>query len=86
MLFGSLPEVLTAHPVVLGLLGCSVLYLVIANIRSKGPLPPGPRGLPFIGNALDMPKDYEWLHWAKHKELYGELIIHKGKPQSHPYP
>jgi hypothetical protein len=61
------------NTLVIAPLACLVLYLAVKKIRSKGPLPPGPRGLPFIGNALDMPKDYEWEHWAKHKEIYGRL-------------
>jgi hypothetical protein len=52
-----------------------VAYLVTQKVRSKGPLPPGPRGLPLIGNALEMPKDHEWEHWAKHKDLYGTFIL-----------
>jgi hypothetical protein len=34
-------------------------------------LPPGPRGLPFVGNVIGLPKDYEWLQWSKHKDVYG---------------
>lgn len=22
-----------------------------------------------------MPKDYEWRHWAKHKDIYGTLLV-----------
>ena len=35
--------------------------------------PPGPPGLPFIGNMLDMPQEYDWLHWQKHRDLYGPI-------------
>jgi hypothetical protein len=85
MLLDSLPQLLHTHPIVSGFLGCISLYLLIANLRPKGPLPPGPRGLPLIGNALDMPKDYEWIHWAKHKDIYGVFIIHKPTPYPHAY-
>ncbi len=34
-------------------------------------LPPGPKGLPFIGNLLDMPTEKEWLTFAKWGERYG---------------
>ncbi|KAJ7098285.1 cytochrome P450 [Mycena epipterygia] len=40
----------------------------------KGVHPPGPRGLPFIGNALQIPQDRQWLKWAEWKEKYGDVI------------
>jgi hypothetical protein len=36
---------------------------------------PGPRGYPIIGNVFDMPKSREWLHWARHKDVYGTLAL-----------
>ncbi|KAB8208718.1 cytochrome P450 [Aspergillus parasiticus] len=38
-------------------------------------LPPGPRPKPMIGNLLDLPPPgaLDWLHWLKHKELYGPI-------------
>lgn len=39
------------------------------------PLPPGPKGLPLLGNVQDLPKpgETEWHHWLKHKDLYGPV-------------
>jgi hypothetical protein len=50
------------------------LYLVNRLVRGNGlPLPPGPKGVPFLGNINDMPKSgvLECHHWLQHKELYG---------------
>ncbi|SJL03018.1 related to cytochrome P450 CYP2 subfamily [Armillaria ostoyae] len=41
--------------------------------RSTTPFPPGPRGLPLIGNLLDMPSQKEWLTFAKWGEKYGDI-------------
>lgn len=56
--------------------GIVALYLIRRLLQGQGdgrPLPPGPKGIPFIGNINDMPKPgtLEYLHWLKHKELYG---------------
>lgn len=35
------------------------------------PYPPGPKPLPIIGNAMDMPRSREWLQAAEWGEEYG---------------
>jgi hypothetical protein len=45
------------------------------RVHRKGlPLPPGPRGLPFIGNALDLPPSQSWLTYAKWSKQYGTSV------------
>ncbi|KAI0451045.1 cytochrome protein [Xylaria acuta] len=50
---------------------------VILSIFEKkpGPLPPGPKGLPLLGNIADLPThgEREWEHWLKHKDIYGPI-------------
>lgn len=56
--------------------GVLALYTISRLLRGKGnrlPLPPGPKGLPVLGNINDLPKpgEPEWEHWLRHKDLYG---------------
>lgn len=37
-------------------------------------LPPGPKGLPIIGNVLDMPSEKDWLTFAHWGDIYGTLF------------
>ena len=41
--------------------------------KYKVALPPGPKGLPFIGNLLHLPKEEDWLFWSKQKDAYGSI-------------
>ncbi|KAK7046001.1 hypothetical protein VNI00_006996 [Paramarasmius palmivorus] len=41
--------------------------------RRKSPLPPGPPGLPLVGNVLDMPSGQEWLTFAEWGKKYGGI-------------
>lgn len=60
------------------LLGIVAAYLINRLVQSRNrdrPLPPGPKGLPVLGNVNDLPKPgmLECHHWLKHKDLYGPI-------------
>jgi hypothetical protein len=47
---------------------------VTSRLRRRGvPLPPGPRGLPLVGNVLDFPQKEEWLGYDALTKQYGAL-------------
>ena len=48
------------------LLGCHL-------ITRRRLLPPGPRRLPFVGNAFDFPSSSIWETFTRWKETYGKL-------------
>jgi hypothetical protein len=53
------------------------IIVAILKRTNIGPLPPGPKGLPFVGNVTDLPlsgvREYE--HWLKHKDFYGLFYL-----------
>jgi len=49
----------------------------LAHSRQKLPLPPGPPGLPLIGNALSLPTKKAWKTYAKWGQTYGPLTFVK---------
>ncbi|KAF9569422.1 cytochrome P450 [Agrocybe pediades] len=64
----------SAFVVALVLLALFILRAIIRSLTSKSLLlPPGPKGLPLIGNVLDMPSEKEWLTFARWGEIYGDI-------------
>lgn len=63
------------------LIGVCVALILYGSLRiffndsQRLPLPPGPKGLPLLGNLKDLPPPgvVEAFHWLKHKALYGTI-------------
>ncbi|TFY58716.1 hypothetical protein EVJ58_g6245 [Rhodofomes roseus] len=69
---------LTLLDVVLGLTLVTLVVLYVVQNRqttSKRHLPPGPRPLPILGNAHQMPSDFAEKVFAQWKDLYGDVIF-----------
>jgi hypothetical protein len=50
---------------------------LLSSKKSQGaPFPPGPPGVPIIGNLLDWPTDQEWDTFSKWAQQYGMNTLH----------
>lgn len=60
-----------------GALLAGVIVLLFSNSRlvRKRRLPPGPRRLPLIGNAHQMPKRDVWSVFADWGKIYGAFVV-----------
>ena len=63
-------------------LGLLVVVKEIVSRRSRNPrrlpLPPGPKGLPLLGNIFDLPQTIPWVGYDKLCQEYGKYIIALG--------
>ena len=50
------------------------LYLVkrVLTKKPSAPFPPGPKGMPLVGNIADMPSVKPWLTFAQWGQKYGK--------------
>ncbi|KAI9450441.1 cytochrome P450 [Lactarius psammicola] len=56
---------------------CVVISLyAVRRRRHPLPFPPGPKGLPIVGNVLDMPSKNQWLIYWKWGKQYDSDIVH----------
>ncbi|KAH6899265.1 O-methylsterigmatocystin oxidoreductase [Coprinopsis sp. MPI-PUGE-AT-0042] len=69
---------LPLHTQALGwLLTIGVLALMVLRGRrnTRGlPLPPGPRGLPLLGNVFQLPSEKPWKAYSEWSKVYGDMI------------
>ncbi|KAF9461394.1 cytochrome P450 [Collybia nuda] len=59
--------------IIFAFLGLLLLKSLLQRRRRHNSLPPGPKGLPFVGNILDMPSEKEWLTFARWGEQWGDI-------------
>ena len=56
----------------------AVIFLArLIRHKRRAPYPPGPKGIPLLGNIFDMPVTYAWHTFAQWGRTYGEsrLIV-----------
>ncbi|KAJ7653799.1 cytochrome P450 [Mycena rosella] len=59
------------------ILGAGVVTFLVIRLwfrKAAHPLPPGPRGLPFLGNVLHLPIKGQWLTFTEWAKKYGDVI------------
>jgi hypothetical protein len=59
------------------LISAVIVYVVKTTLlrKRRGPLPPGPKPKPILGNLTDLPPKggHDWKYWLTFKELYGPI-------------
>jgi len=55
-----------------------VVFLVawVVSKRKRLPLPPGPKGLPILGNTYDVPRSREWLAYERWARDFNSDVIY----------
>lgn len=51
-----------------------IAYIVGIYRKPKKTLPPGPSGIPILGNLLDIPTRNAWLRYQELGRQYGTLL------------
>ncbi|GJE96490.1 cytochrome P450 [Phanerochaete sordida] len=51
-------------------------YIIASRSQKRAPYPPGPAGLPIIGNFFDIPRDYTWVKYKEVGDQHGSDILH----------
>ncbi|EKM48702.1 uncharacterized protein PHACADRAFT_202500 [Phanerochaete carnosa HHB-10118-sp] len=57
-------------------IGIVCLFVAVLNRPGRRRLPPGPKGLPILGNILDAPKEHEWRTFQEWGRTYDSDVVH----------
>ncbi|KAH8984409.1 cytochrome P450 [Lactarius akahatsu] len=53
-----------------------IFFHLVRRRQNVLPFPPGPEGLPVVGNVLDMPSRNQWLTYCRWGKQYNSDIVH----------
>lgn len=70
----SSPSLFTRADVGVFVVAATVLFAVYLKQRNRDPYPPGPKGLPIIGNILDIPEKKPWVAYRDWSRKMGRLF------------
>jgi len=62
-------------PVLVALFVFVIVFAASRNLVRRRRLPPGPLGLPIIGNLLQLSKEGAWEYHVEMSRKYGEVIL-----------
>ncbi|KAJ6569771.1 hypothetical protein DFH09DRAFT_429601 [Mycena vulgaris] len=70
-----------SSPIILWTLlgGFFVCLLIARRKRHPGPLPPGPPGIPILGNALHLPLETPWVAYQSWAKQYGKRTLSRSQ-------
>ena len=68
---------LTASRPLLILVCAAVAFALLLAIRARRRprYPPGPKGLPIVGNLFDIPEDEGWIRYKEYGQQYGADVM-----------
>ncbi|KAF7372719.1 putative monooxygenase [Mycena sanguinolenta] len=67
-------------------IAASLVWLTVYTWKSqRARRPPGPRRLPIVGNAFQMPQNYEWLTLSRWEQEYGRYTQNSRKGTYSPH-